>query len=247
MNGLVIALAASAGAALGPFLRTEIVRNSVPVGGPEAEACPHCGSPVARRTAWLMRAPLPVSGRCRACANRLGPPAASVELVTAAIFALLAWRFTDPLTLLAMSWAALWGVVLSFIDIRVHRLPNRLVLVGLTGTATVLTLAAIRHHDMSRLIIAGLCALGAMTAYLLLALLPASFGMGDIKASAITGLTAGWFGIASALYAFVGGLVLGGIAATVVLVTRPGSARRSIAHGPFTFAGAFLAVLTATG
>lgn len=243
MNGLVIAVMAVAGFAIGPFLRAEIVRNSVSAGSPPAEACPQCGSPLARRTRWLLLAPLPVSGQCRTCGNRLGPPAGSVELVTAGVLALLAWRVSDPLTLLAVSWAALLGVVLGFIDVRVHRLPNRLVLIGLTGTATVLTLAAIVHHDLSRLAIAGLCAIGTGAAYLSLALLPASYGLGDVKASALSGLTAGWFGLATAFGALAGGLILGGAAAAVVLLTQPGSARRSIAHGPFIFAGALLALL----
>lgn len=246
MNFLVIAGMAVIGAVVGPFLRAEIVRNSVPVGRPQAQACAHCGAPLARATA-LPRTPLPVSGRCRTCANRLGPPAGSVELVTASVLALLAWRLTEPLTLLALSWAALVGVVLSFIDVGVHRLPNRLVLIGLAGTATTLTFAAVvRHHDMSRLAVAGLCALGSVVAYLLLALLPAGYGLGDAKAAAITGLTAGWFGIGAAIGAMVGGLVLGGVAAAVVLLARPGSASRSIVHGPFMFAGALLAVLAAS-
>lgn len=170
-----------------------------------------------------------------------------VELVTALVLGLLACRLPNLLAFLGFAWAALAGVALSFIDIRVHRLPNRLVVGGLIGLGASLVAQTLIHGTWSRQLTAALCMTGTMLVYLVLALIPRGYGLGDVKASALTGVCAGWYGVGSAALALSAGLILTGLAAITAMILNRNVARGSLAHGPFMFAGALLAVVVFGG
>lgn len=125
---------------------------------------------------------------------------------------------------------------LSRIDIREHRLPNRLVLpafpIALFGLATG-ALVANRWPDFAMAVIAAAVAFACG----LLVNRFGSLGMGDVKLIAAMTLAMTWFSFIGPLVALVLGFVF---AATVILVQLARgrtNLQNSIALGPYLLAG----------
>lgn len=105
--------------------------------GPPPPTCPHCGTEIPFLR-WLPL-PRPVGflwhGRCPACAATV-PTSAATAWTTAAVFAAAGYTAGAGLGMAGSGWVALvallflgaLGAVLSVIDVRVHRLPDVLVL-----------------------------------------------------------------------------------------------------------------------
>jgi leader peptidase (prepilin peptidase)/N-methyltransferase len=241
-NGVLIVVAAVAGAAIGPLLRAQILHYAVPSEESWRRDCPECRAALLP-PAWRA---LPPSGRCPRCRHRIGPVPGLVEAVTATTLALLAWRVTEPLPLAALCGAAAIGVVLAFVDVAVHRLPDRLTLPAAGGAAVLLGLSAALDGELRRYAVALLSGLGLAAFYLLLALIaPAGMGLGDVKLALCVGLVAGWFGWPVTVLAAMAGFLLAGIYAAGLLALRRVGRKDHIPHGPFMLLGALAAVILA--
>ena len=127
-------------------------------------------------------------------------------------------------------------VVLSLIDAESRRLPN---LIVLPSAALVLAaqLATEPEHWQAWL---G-ASLGAFACFFVLALIvPAGFGMGDVKLMLLLGAALG----AAVLPALLLGVLAGGVAGVVVLVREGrGARRKAIPYGPFLAFGAIAVML----
>jgi leader peptidase (prepilin peptidase) / N-methyltransferase len=233
-----LAWAAAGGAVglvAGALLRGVVFRLSVPAGAPDRVTCPGCA-------ARLRRWPSP---RCPECGHAVGTPAV-LELVTAAVLALLAGRFGgQPLTL-ALGFLGALGVALAAIDISVQRLPDRLTLPAYPVLTALLAIAAVTGHDLAALWRALLGGLVLGAAYLLLGLVrPGQLGGGDIKLAGLAGLALGWLGWRAVLTGAALGFVLAGLAGLVLLAARRVTLRGTISFGPFLLGGALLVILAA--
>jgi leader peptidase (prepilin peptidase)/N-methyltransferase len=169
---------------------------------------------------------------------------ASVEVLGVVVLATVAVRVDDVPALVAFWWAALFAIALAVIDVKVHRLPNRLTVLGLVGMGIGLACAAAIEHRPGRLLIAAACAVVTAGFYLLLAFLPRGYGLGDVKLGLVTGLAAGWYGPRAALIATVIAILLAGVAA-LVMAAAARSRDRHLAHGPFMLLGALGAIVLA--
>lgn len=246
MSPGVILAAAAVGLLLGPLLRGQIVHHTVPPGEPWRTECPHCSHRLVRSGPRALLTILPSTGRCPACGNRVGPPPGAVEVVTAVVLAVLAWRISTPLPLLALCWVAVVGVALAFIDAAVHRLPDRLTLAAFVGAFGLLGTAALAGGQLGQLRTALVCALAVAGFYLILVLIsPAGMGLGDGKAAFSIGIATGWFGWTVAFLGTAAGFLFAGLYAAALLITRRAGRKDHIPHGPFMFAGALTAVLLA--
>jgi len=231
LSALVVAVA--------PGMRWVIIRHAVPAGQPWQRACPRCQTEIGP----LNWGPLWPTARCARCRYRLGPPPWSVEIVLAVVTVAVAWANVPTWVLPAYVWWAGFGVVLSFVDLAVRRLPNRLTWPAAVGFLTLAGPAAWHGY-------AGAWLRAACGALLLLVLLgvcalvrPGWVGRGDMKYGAAIGAAAGW---ASwfALYAslFVATL-LGAVVGVVLIVAGKASRRSHLPLGPFLFAGTLTVVL----
>ncbi|WP_236700700.1 prepilin peptidase [Allosalinactinospora lopnorensis] len=110
--------------------------------GPPPPTCPHCGAEVP----WPRWIPLPLRflarAGCEACGAAVRSPAAL--WLAAPFLGLLALTGGErsPSEFVAFSFFAVWGVLLTIIDARVHRLPNRLVLTSYPVALVLLAAAA---------------------------------------------------------------------------------------------------------
>jgi len=128
-------------------------------------------------------------------------------------------------------------VVLSVIDIRTRRLPNRIVL-----PAAAIVLAAQLAIAPDRAIEWVVGALGAFAFLLIAALVnPGGLGMGDVKLALLLGAALGW-AVAGALLV---GLVAAGVAGAVVIARNGWTAGRkaTLPLGPFLAFGGVAAVV----
>ena len=193
MDTLIVVLAFPVGLLVGGFVTMLVDR--VPDKTPLSwrSRCPRCEHPLSVGdsvpvVSWLVR-----RGRCRHCGVAFTPAYPIVELVTAALFVAVAWRFgaewivVPPLILVTSLMA------LSVIDMHVYRLPDRIVFpaVGLSSVVMVIVAFAI-----DRPAALGRAAVGAAGYFLLLFVAhlvsPRGMGFGDVKLSLLLGLHLGW-------------------------------------------------------
>jgi len=170
----------------------------------------------------------------------------TVEVATASVLALLAWR-VDGLPLVAYTWAAIVCVVLCWVDVAVHRLPHRLSLSAFGGAVLLLGAAAITTNQLSRFGLTIACACAVTMFYCgLLLLNPSGIGAGDVVTSSLAGLTAGWHGWPAAIAATLAGFLLSGIFAVALLVSGGARAKDQLPHGPFMLTAALAVVVLAS-
>ena len=157
-----------------------------------------------------------------------------VELATAFAFGAVAIAFVA---------FAVVSVVLAVIDLRTHRLPNRIVGAGYVIAVSSLGVAAIAAHDggvAMRSLGAGAVLFGAL--FVVRIVDPRAIGGGDVKLAGLIGLHLGWLGwdtvVLGSMFAFAGA---GLFAIVLVLMHRRGFGVR-IAFGPWLLGGAWAAI-----
>lgn len=144
-------------------------------------------------------------------------------------------------------WAAVCACVLFVTDCHEHRLPNRwtgaLAVGGLLTAAAVAALAG----EASVLLGAVLSGLGYLGAMLLLHVLTrGGLGMGDVKLAGGLGLYTGVLGPGATVAAGVLAILLGGLVAVVLVLTRRAHGSTALPFGPPMIVGAAV-VLAASG
>ncbi|MCU0970070.1 MAG: prepilin peptidase [Rubrivivax sp.] len=204
--------------------------------------CPACG----HRIRWFENIPvlswLALRGRCSACGTRIPARYPAVELLTALLFAAIAWRFGgEPAALL---WCAAGAVLiaLALIDWDTTVLPDVLTLPLLWAGVVAAALGWLPGLTLASSV-GGAAAgyLSLWSVYWLFKLVTGKEGMGfgDFKLLAALGA---WLGAAAILPIVLFASVLG---AVVGLAMKAGGALREgrfVPFGPF-LAGGGLAVM----
>ncbi|WP_127127715.1 prepilin peptidase [Georgenia sp. SYP-B2076] len=173
-------------------------------------------------------------------------PASAAAALLAAALAVVALAGEPGLVAAAGAFLAAVTTALAIVDARTHRLPDRLLLVGVAGAGALLLLAATTTGAWADLGRALLAALACLVGYLLLKLAhPAGLGLGDVKLGGLLGLWLGWFGWAHVLSGAFAAFLLGGFFAVVLLLTRRAGRTTAIAFGPWMILGAAVATVLA--
>ncbi|MFY1573919.1 prepilin peptidase [Verrucosispora sp. WMMD703] len=233
---------ASALLTITPLLRYAVARHAVPPGTACRTGCDACGAPIGPHRPWPALGP---TARCGGCGARVGAPPATVEL--AALAALAALLLTRPpaVEVAAAGWWLAFAVPLLFIDVAVHRLPNRLTWPAAVGTWLLLGLAALTGAGATpwlRAIAAGLgLALFFATTTLLLG--TRGFGIGDAKLALSAGALLGWYGWSVPVLGLLLALTLSGLVALGLLVSRRARWSSHLPFGPYLVLGTLAALL----
>jgi prepilin signal peptidase PulO-like enzyme (type II secretory pathway) len=173
----------------------------------------------------------------------------AVALVTAVVFAVLAWRLGATVLLAAYLYLGAVGTVLTFVDIAVKRLPDPFTLPSyVVGPVLLLAAAPFTADGWPRLAYA---LVGMALLWLVYGLqhfvLPNAIGRGDVKLAGVLGLYLGWFGQSTWLIGLLLGFVFGGLVAVGLLLTRRACRKTEIPFGPYMMAGALVAILVHPG
>ena len=242
MTGPWVIGSAAVGGTAGPFLRAVILHYSTAAGDPPRQNCPACDRLILA-AGWPARLHLPPNGRCPSCRTRIGPPPLVVEMLTAAVLAVVAAKTTSGWVLAALGWRAIVAVPLAFIDVAVHRLPDTLTAPAYAGTLALLAAAALATHHSGQLGRAVLAGAGLAFLYLIMFLAsPASIGVGDVKLAASVGTALGWLGWGTVVTGTVACFFAAGLFAAGLLVLRRAKSGDQMAFGPFILLGALAAI-----
>ncbi|RNL86427.1 prepilin peptidase [Halostreptopolyspora alba] len=215
--------------------------------GPPPPTCPHCGTEVP----WPRWAPLPPrflgNAGCQVCERRVRAPAVTPWLA-ALLVGILAFTSVDRSVteIVAFSAFAIWGALLTVVDARVHRLPNRLVLTFYPVALALLGLATLTTPDTTDRLVSALVGMAGLAAFywVLWFIYPAGMGWGDVKMAGLLGLFLGWGGLGSVVSGtFLAFLFSATFGLTLMALGRA-NRKTAIPFGPFMILGAF-AVITA--
>src|SRR5664280_2644487 len=246
VTALLVVFSVVLGLAAGSFLNVVIYRL------PRRESlirprsrCLACAAPIRVRDnipvlSWLL-----LCGRCRMCGAPISRRYLYVEVLTGAIFGLLALRFGADSALPAYLYLAAVGLALAVIDLDLRRLPNALTLPSYLIGGVLLLAAAVVGGDGTRPLIRALLGMvGLYVVYFALAFAyPAGMGFGDVKLAGVLGLYLGYLGWGPWCVGAFAGFLLGAIVGGIVIVTRRGGRKTAIPFGPFMLAGALVAIL----
>ncbi len=141
----------------------------------------------------------------------------------------------------AVAFLVVIGAWLSIIDIRTHRLPNRIIFPSYPAAGALLILGALSAQDWGRLVsLAGGAAVLWVFYFLLRLVYPAGMGFGDVKLAGVLGLYLGFVGWPAILWGTFAAFLLGGLWGVILIVSRRGTAKSAIPFGPFMILGAGL-------
>ena len=207
-----------------------------------ASRCPHCG----HRIRWYENVPLVswivLRGRCSACGASIGWRYPAVELLTGALFALIAWRLGPTTSTMLWCVAAALLVAMSAIDWDTTVLPDTLTLSLLWMGLLAAAAGGLPGVDLRTSVTGAAAGYGALWAvYWVFRLATGKEGMGfgDFKLLAALGAWLGWTAL---LPIVLGASIVGAIAGLAMKASGALREGRFVPFGPF-LAAAGLAVL----
>jgi leader peptidase (prepilin peptidase)/N-methyltransferase len=249
------------GVVIGSFLNVVVYR--VPAGisivSPPS-ACPKCGRHIRSFDNVPLISWLVLRGRCRDCGEPISARYPAVELGTGLLFAVVAWQslsarvVTDPSTIavatpvvIAFLYLAAISVVLTLIDIDVHKLPNAIVLPSYGVAAVLLLLESVLSNDYGDLLRAGIGMAALFLFYFLLAFVyPGGMGFGDVKLAGVLGIYLGWLGWGNLIVGAFAAFLLGGLFSIGLIIFRRAGRKSKVPFGPWMFLGAWIGILFGT-
>lgn len=223
----MIAVGLLLGAVVGSFLNVVIVRL------PRAESlvrpgshCVACGKPIR----WIDNIPvlsfLWLRGRCRHCAARISWRYPLVETTTALLFALAVCHLGRGLELIG-AWLLLAALVaIAAIDLEHQVIPDAISLPAIAAGLALSFVTPSRSWIDSLLGIA----VGGGMPFAVIVLSRGGMGGGDIRLGAVIGAFLGWQLAVLSLFMAV---LLGGVAATALLIAGRKGRKDRIPFGPF--------------
>lgn len=236
-----VVAAALFGATVGSFLNVLIHR--LPRGESivhPASHCPFCGATIRPLENVPVVSWLALRGRCRTCGARIPLRYPAIELVNAALWALLAWRAPTLAAFFSGAFLVSACLALMAIDAEFQILPDA---ITLTGIAVGLALSLAPGPPSPAASLLGV-ALGGGVLFLLGWVWEKlrgveAMGLGDVKMLGMIGAFLGPWGVLLAvLFASVAGALVG----LALIGLRRGSLRMALPFGVFLALGAISVV-----
>jgi leader peptidase (prepilin peptidase)/N-methyltransferase len=135
------------------------------------------------------------------------------------------------------------ATMLLFVDLELHRLPDRLTVPSYPAGMILLALATLGPASSGDFLRAVAGSAAAFAGFVLLYLIAgAGLGAGDVKYAGVLGLHLAWLGWPVLIAGIFAGFALGAIVAGALLVLRRASLKTRIPLGPPLIIGAVLAI-----
>ena len=245
MHIALATIAAALGLVIGSFLNVcidRLPRHESIVGG--RSHCDSCKRQLAARDLIPVLSYLVLQGHCRSCGAPIPRRVVAVEAATGIAFAalFLMHGLTTTFAILAVYAAIL--IVVFVIDLEHGLILNAVVLPALVFAFIVAVAARpdwlgnlFPHRGLS----AGAGAASGFALLFLIALLArGGMGWGDVKFAAFMGAAAGFPLVFVALFC---GVIAGGVAGIVLLLTRRKNRKQAMPFGPFLALGTMATLL----
>jgi leader peptidase (prepilin peptidase) / N-methyltransferase len=178
-------------------------------------------------------------GICPRCGQRRPLRAPLLEGAIIVTFVLAGWRFaSSPLHTAVVCLYAAFLLAVLVIDLEHRRVLN--VMLAPAAVSALLIGLLPGYPDLLQALLGGAIGFGA---FALLALIGrGAMGYGDVKLAGVIGLMTGVLLVGPAL---VIGVLLGGLAAILLLVTRRAGRKSSMAYAPYLALGTIIVLLIA--
>lgn len=160
-------------------------------------------------------------------------------LTVGALFTIFGLRYHVDWQLIGYAAMAWLFILLAIIDLKYRIIPNPLILVVLVITLLVNVL--VLQLPLERLLIGAVFAFGIF--YAVATLRPGGLGMGDVKLSALIGLT---FGFPSVLWVLIVSAGASAVTIVTLLTLRRQRLGDSIPYAPFLCLGALVMLVIST-
>jgi len=195
---------------------------------------------------WLARAAARLAARDDSARPAIAPTVVLTLLYAGLAAAAVLLTGARPATA-ALVWAAGAGVVLGWVDLASHRLPDRVTYPTVVVCAAAFLVDAAVLGSWGALVRAVVAAAVAFAVpYAVAAVSPEALGLGDVKLLGLLGLVLGWFGWGLLLAGVFLGLLTGAVVSLVLLAARRAGWRTALPFGPPLLVGAVLALALGT-
>jgi leader peptidase (prepilin peptidase)/N-methyltransferase len=203
--------------------------------------CPHCGHPITALENIPILSYLILRGRCSDCGSSISLRYPLVELITAVLSVIVAWRFGfswQTAALLPLTWAL---IALSLIDFDHKLLPDSIIFPFLWG-GLILSLFGIFTDPKSAIIGAAAGYLSLWSIFQLFKILTGKEGMGygDFKLLALFGAWQGWQYL---LQIVLLSSLVGAIMGILLILLRNRDRSIPIPFGPYLAAAGWISLL----
>jgi leader peptidase (prepilin peptidase)/N-methyltransferase len=236
----MVFIAALFGLFIGSFLNVCIYRiaRDESVVWP-ASHCPQCGTPIKPWDNIPVISYLILKGKCRNCSEPISVRYPVVELLSGLLAVSLLYRFgpTAPF-LIYYLWACVL-LIITFIDLDIQIIPDRLSLGGIVAGLLVVYWLPVTYKDaVFGLILGGGLLLAIIYGYYFLTK-KEGMGGGDVKLLAMIGVFTGWQGV---LFTVFASSLMGTIVGIPWGLLKKGTLKAAIPFGPFLALGALIYV-----
>lgn len=197
--------------------------------------CPKCNHQLAWYDLIPVMSYLLLRGKCRYCSTSISIQYPLVELITAATFSLLAWRYGLGIELAVLMAFSTLLIILSGIDARTFRLPDVMTLPGIL--LAIPSGAILLHHGWIEAIggaISGFGIFWAVSIWFEKVRHKNGLGLGDVKLMAMIGALVGLSGVPVVM------LMAACLGLSFAFVFGRGRPVRLLAFGPWLSAAAIL-------
>ena len=182
-----------------------------------------------------------LKGKCRNCKENISNQYPIVEILNSTIYVLLYLQFGLSISLIKYCLLVSLLIVIGFIDFETKYVYSSTVIFGIVSAVIFFIVDwIITKRIPVSLIIGGILGFGVIW---LIVHLTGGMGEGDVDIALIIGLFLGTNNILLALFL---SFVIGGIAATFILVFKLNKGEREIAFGPYLAIGGILTMLYGT-
>lgn len=244
MSAGLIVIAAVMGLLIGSFLT--VVTERVPDGESIVAPGSRCGACGLRLGpldlvpvfSWLF-----LRGKCRRCRTNIGIEPLVLELGTASLFVAMTLKFEDSLETVAFCVLAAGLLALSWIDLRIKRLPREISYTTLAIGAPLLVVAALIRDEPRRI---WTLVLGAVLAtvfmYAVHVLSKGGMGDGDVRLTPLLGAYLGWLGLPFVPVGLFLAFLFGSVVGVIGMIVGRAGRKTAVPFGPFLALGTLVAV-----
>lgn len=197
-----------------------------------APTCDRCGTPLG-----------PFLLRCRANAHRHRVGNAIILACSVVASGLVPLVVPSLWVVPAFLVYVATAILLTVTDLDTQLIPNRMLVRGGGVAAGLLLVGGLLSSEPGALVRSALGGAAYFGVMLVLALLArGALGFGDVKLAGLLGVFMAYLGWGFLILAGVGGFLIAGVVALVLLVLRLARRTDHIAFGPFMVAGSFVAL-----
>jgi leader peptidase (prepilin peptidase) / N-methyltransferase len=236
----MVFIAALFGLFIGSFLNVCIYRiaRDESVVWP-ASHCPQCGAHIKPWDNIPVISYLILKGKCRNCSEPISIRYPVVELLSGLLAVSLLYRFGPTVSFLIYYLWACVLLVITFIDLDIQIIPDRLSLGGIVAGLLVLYWLPVTYKDaLLGLVLGGGLLLAIIYGYYFLTK-KEGMGGGDVKLLAMIGVFTGWQGV---LFTVFISSLMGTMVGIPYGLIKQGTLKAAIPFGPFLALGALLYV-----